>query len=350
MRHAPLLALTFATLAFAAGCKRAEPAATASAAAAAPRAINVRVASVESSTASPVVRIAGILARQTEADLSFPLAGLLAEVSVRAGDRVKRGQPLARLQTEPVDAQLAQARSTVEKTKRDLVRIEKLQIERVATLENLQDARTAVTQSEAALSAAEFSRRHAAILAPADGVVLSRHAEPNEIVAAGRAVLTFAGESDGWIAKAGIPGRDLTRLALGARAEVTDNSGHRVAGKITQIAEAADLATRTVPVEILLEAPLPAARSGLVVAVAITPPAVASRAAVPVAALREGRGGVASLFLLPAGAKTEKRLSVDVEQVDGERAYLRTALPADARVVVAGGQFLADGTLVNVTD
>lgn len=347
MRSSPLPLLALACLVLAAGCKRGEPAAVAPIAT---RAVNVRVASVESSTASPVVRVAGLLARQTEADLSFPLAGVLAEVRVRAGDRVQRGQELARLQADPVDAQLAQARSVGEKAKRDLARVEKLQAERVATLENLQDARTGVEQAEAALRAAEFNRRHAVITAPADGFVLRRLAEPNEIVGAGRPVLAFAGEGDGWIARAGIAGRDLARIGIGTRAEISDQAGHKVAGKITQIAEAAEAATRTVPVEILLDSPLPAARSGLVVSLVITPPAVAPRAAVPIAALREGRGAVASVFLLDASAKTVKSLAVDVEQVDGERAYLRTALPPGARVVVAGGQFLGDGTAVNVTD
>lgn len=346
MRTSLPLFLALAGAALAPACKRAETAA----APATPRIVNVRVAPVESSTATPVVRVAGLLARQTEADLSFPLAGLLAEVSVRAGDRVKRDQTLARLHSDPLEAQLAQARTFSDKAKRDLVRVEKLAAERVATLENLQDARSLVEQAAAALRAAEFNHRHAVIAAPADGVILRRLAEPNELVAAGRAVLAFAGEGDGWIAKAGVPGRDLARLALGARAVISDSSGHSAAGRLSLVGEAADATTRTVPVEIFLESALPAARSGLVVSLVITPPAVAARPTIPVAALREGRGGTASLFVLAAGAKTVKRLDVDVEQVDGDRAYLRSSLPPGTRVVVAGGQFLADGVAVNVTD
>ena len=37
-------------------------------------------------------------------------------------------------------------------------------------------------------------------------------------------------------------------------------------------------------------------------------------------------------------------------KVDGERAYLRTALPASQQVVVAGGQYLNDGTPVKLTN
>lgn len=342
----PALLTALALVALAAGCKRADPAATATAS----RVVNVRVAPVESSTATPVVRVAGLLARQTEADLSFPLAGLLAEVNARAGDRVKRDQPLARLQPEPVAAQLAQARAAVEKTKRDLARVEKLQGERVATLENLQDARTAVTQAEAALSAAEFSHRHAVILAPADGLILRRLAEPNEIVAAGRPVLTFANEGDGWIVKASLAPRDAARIAVGAAVSLNDGNGGHATGKVLRIAASAEALTRTVPVEVQLDTPPPAARSGLIVSLTITPSPVPARSAIPLAALRDGNGGRAFIFVVDANATSAKRLSVEVELVDGDHAYLRTALPAGQRVVVAGGQYLNDGTPVKLTN
>lgn len=348
MRTSPLPLLALAGLALAAGCKRPEPAAAASPAVV--RVVNVRVAPVESSTASPAVRAPGILARQTEADLSFPLSGLLASVAVRAGDRVTTGQELARLQLDPIEAQLTQARAAVEKIRRDLARVEKLQAERVATLENLQDTRTALAQAEAALSAAEFARRHAVILAPSDGIVLRRSAEPNEIVAAGRPIVTFASEGDGWIAKASLAPRDAARIEVGARSELDDGNGGRAQGKVVRIAGAADSVTRTVPVDIQLDTPPPAARSGLIVSLWITPAPVPARSTVPLASLRDGNGGRAFLFVVETGATTAKRLSVEIEQIDGEHAYLRTALAPTQQVVIAGGQYLNDGTPVKLTN
>ena len=349
MRHLPFpLVALLAGLALAAGCHRQESAAAAAPAAA--RTANVRGAPVETSTASPVVRAPGLLARQTEAELSFPLPGLLASVSVRAGDRVQAGQELARLQLDPIEAQVAQATAAVEKLRRDLGRVEKLQAERVATLENLQDTRTALAQAEAALATAEFSRRHAVITAPSAGLILRRTAEPNEIVAAGRPIVAFASEGDGWIAKAGLAPRDAARIDLGARVELDDGNGGHATGKVIRLAGAADPVTRTVPVDFQLEAPPPGARSGLIVSLSITPAPVAARTSVPLAALRDGNGGRAFLFIVEAGATSAKRITVEVESVDGDRAYLRTLLPATHRVVVSGGQYLTDGATVKLTN
>jgi RND family efflux transporter MFP subunit len=263
---------------------------------------------------------------------------------------VKAGQELARLQLDPIEAQLTQARAAVEKLKRDLARVEKLQAERVATLENLQDTRTALAQAEAALSSAEFARRHAVITAPADGLILRRTAEPNEIVAAGRPVVAFASESDGWIVKASLAPRDAARIAVGASATLDDGNNGRARGLVVRLAAAADSFTRTIPVDIQLDSPPPGARSGLIVSLAITPAPVAPRSSIPLAALRDGTGGKAFLFVVEAGSTTAKRLAVEVEQVDGDRAFLRTLLPATQQVVVSGGQYLNDGTPVKLTN
>jgi len=348
MRSLPLLLSAIAALGLAAGCKPAEATQTPTSDSAA--AVNVRVAPVESSTATPIVRVAGILARQTEAALSFPLSGLLAEVTVRDGDQVQRDQVLARLQPDPIEAQLSQARAIAEKATRDLDRIEKLQADRAATLENLQDARSNVEQAEAGLRAAEFNRRHAVIVAPADGLILRRLAEPNEIIGAGRPVVTFASESDGWIVKAGLSSHDAARLQIGTSAELVDGNGGRARGKVVRIAGAADPATRSVPLEVQLDTPPPGARSGLIVALVLLPGPVPARTRIPLSALREGRGNSAFVFVVENGAKTARRLAVEIELIDGDHAYLRSNLPASQRVVVAGAQYLNDGSPVNLTN
>jgi multidrug efflux pump subunit AcrA (membrane-fusion protein) len=87
-------------------------------------------------------------------------------------------------------------------------------------------------------------------------------------------------------------------------------------------------------------------RSGFVVGVTLTPREVAARPVVPAAALIEGAGGTAGIFVIEDGAKTVKRVTVELEELRGERAYLRTALPRTARLVVSGGEYLREGQAV----
>lgn len=345
MRSSSFLAFVLCASAALVGCRKATEPASAPATSGAP--VPVRVAAVELSGESPAIRVPGVLARQTQAELSFPIGGIIERVSVRAGDRVKKDQELARLQPDHTEAQVIQARAVLEKARRDLERIEKLQADRVATLESLQDARTLVEQAGAAVRIAEFNRRHSVIVAPADGLVLRRLAEPNEQVPPARAVLSFAAEADGWIAKAGLTTRDAIRVGIGAQVVVQDIG--RVTGRIVRIAEAVDPATLTVFVEASLDSPPPGARSGQTVVLVITPQPVTARPVVPVAALRDGRRGSASILVVGPDAKTQ-RVVVEVEQIDGERAFLRTSLPPNSRVVIAGGQYVTEGGAVQIME
>jgi RND family efflux transporter MFP subunit len=337
-------ALTGAALLLGAGCAKPAPPVARNAS------VSVSAAPATYSDQARPVRATGLLARVNEAELAFKIGGVVEAVAVRAGDRVKQGEELARLRLDEIDAQVAQAASLVAKAKRDLARVEKLAADRVATEENLQDARTALEVAAAQARIAEFNRRYAVVVAPAAGRILQRLAEPDELVAPGRPVLRFAAEGGGWLVRAGLPEGDVARLRVGDRAEVAaaDTPGATVEAEVTQIAEATDPATRTVPVELRLSAAPAGARSGSVAVVSIRPRAVAPRAVVPAAAIVEGDARGASIFVLGEGETKVRRLPVLVEALDGDSVYLRTDLPRNLRVVNRGAEFLRDGLEVNV--
>lgn len=338
----PCLAAWLA-LAVAAGCSKPPPADRPT-----ELPVPVELAPIVMTDATVPVRVPAVLARKAEADLSFKVRGIVGAVNVRAGDTVAAGQVLACLQPDEIDAQVAQARSALEKAERDLARVEKLAAGRVATFENLQDARTAVELAGAQLRIAEFNRRFAVITAPSAGRVLLRRAEPGELVDSGRAVLTFAADAEGWLVRAGLSDHDLRRVHRGDRAEVrgTENGPLLAAGAVTAISAAADPVTRTTPVEVQLEAEALEARSGEVVVLTIQPRPGTTRAVVPVSALIEGADDAASVFVVAPGAREAHRVRVEIEAIDGTSAYLRGALPDAAQLVVRGAEFLREGAAV----
>ncbi len=308
----------------------------------------VELAPVVFSTVAVPVRAPAVLARLLEADLSFKIRGVVDTIAVRAGDAVASGQVLARLKLDEIDAQVAQARSALDKARRDLERVEKLEANRVATFENLQDARTAAEVASAQLQIAEFNRRFAVITAPEAGRILARRSEPGELVESGHAVLIFAADREGWIARAGLSDRDVVRVRFDDRVELGggDAVGAPCTGRITHISAAADPATRTTPVEIALDAAPADARTGIVVPVLIHPRPVPTRPVVPASVLIEGVGDTATLFVVEPGTKTARRRQVQVDAIDGESAYLRTPLPPSWQLVVRGAEFLRDGAPV----
>lgn len=335
----PALVIAGLLMSFA-GCGKTPPATTP----VAPPTV-VELAPIMYSTSALPVRLPGVLSRKEEADLAFKVGGVVEEVSVRPGDAVANGQVLARLRLDEIEAQLTQARSALAKAERDLGRIERLQANAVATLEDLQDARTAVELAAAQVRIAEFNRRFAVITAPAEGHILRRMVEPNEHVTAGRAVLGFAADGSGWLVRAGVADADLARVRIGDRAEIllSAGTGGCVSGAVTHISGAANPVTRTTEIEILLDAMPVDGRSGVVVGVTLHPQPVQSRPMVPVAALIEGEGKTASIFVVENGGDIARRQPVELETIEGATAYLRHSLSEKVQLVVRGGEYLRDG-------
>jgi multidrug efflux pump subunit AcrA (membrane-fusion protein) len=123
-----------------------------------------------------------------------------------------------------------------------------------------------------------------------------------------------------------------------------------MAGRVSRIAAAADGATRTVPVEITLQAAPAGAHSGRIVSARIHPLPVPPRQAVPLAAIREGAGERAFVFVLAPGEDVVRRVSIDIELIDDGRVFLRSPLGDGLQVVTSGAQFLRDGSRVSITN
>lgn len=312
--------------------------------------IPVRIAASEQSSRAIPLRVTATLHRKSEAELAFKVGGIVESVSVRVGDRVRAGQVLATLRLDEIDAQLTLAHAAQAKARRDYERAQALQAEKVATVENLQDARTALESADAQVRIAEFNRQFSVITAPEDGRILRRTIEPNELVAPGRGVLGFAADREGWIARAGLPDGPARVLRTGDAASLIDPATglETFSGVVTQLGEAVDPATRTLPVEVQLTDNPEGYRSGSVIVLQLQPGAVAPRATVPASALVEGAGRRAFLFVVKADGVSVERREVTVEALWRGKAYLTASWPEAPRVVVEGAEYLREGALVSI--
>lgn len=344
MFHSAILPLLLAT----AACGR-------SAKAEAPQvadAVAVRTAPVAREWVTRPVEATGTLHSKDELQLSFKMPGVVARVLVTEGQQVRRGQPLATLDLREIDAQVAAARSGVDKAQRDLQRAEALYADSVATLAQVQDARTGADVARSGLQAAAFNRRYATIVAPADGVVLRRLAEGGELVGAGQPVVVLGSSERGQVLRVGVADRDAVRLKPGDAATVRFDAfpGEEFAGSVREVAPAADPATGTYQVEVSVSGgggrkPL---SSGLVGRVEMRPAAGAEMALVPIGSILEADGDAATVYTLAADGRTARRLPVTVGFIAGERVAVSGGLEGVASVVTDGAAYLGDGAAVKV--
>jgi RND family efflux transporter MFP subunit len=308
----------------------------------------VRVSAVGASDQAAFIEAPGTLAPREELQLGFKIGGVVARVAVREGDRVHAGQVLAALELTEIDAQVTRAQSALTKAERDLARARSLYADSVATLEQVQNAATALEVARSDYETARFNRRYAVIVAPAAGTVLRRSAEPGELVGASQKVLTLGNEAAGLIVRAGLADRDAVRVRTGDAAEVIFDAfpGQVFAGRVRQIGAAANLQTGTYTVEIAL-ANAPRALAGLIGRARIQPSTRERTALVPIDAITEADGDHAIVYALAGDGKVQ-RLAVRIGAINGDRVNVLSGLEGVARIVTAGAAYLSDGAKVRI--
>jgi len=345
-RSGPLPALLAASTLLAAGCGRDAPAPVT------PAPAPVRVATVATALPADGLRAIGYVAPAFEVRLAFKHSGIVRALHAAPGERVRRGQLLASQADDELAAALAQARARADQAARDHERGQSLLADEVATREQVENLATALAVAEAALRAAEFNARHASIEAPADGLVLQQLAEPGELVAAGQPVLIVGSTAAGWIVRAALPDRDVVRVAIGMAATVALDAlpDQEFSATVTEIAAAADPATGTYAIELALAGDTARLVQGLVARVTLAGPQSEPVPVVPVTALLEAGGGVATVFVVSAGDAIARRVPIRLGRLLGEQVEVRDGLRPGERVVTEGAAWLNDGARVRVLD
>lgn len=315
-----------------------------------PEAVAVRTAAVAREWVTRPVEATGTLASKDEIELSFKMPGVIARVLVAEGQQVRRGQTLATLDLREIDAQVMAARSAVTKAERDLERAEALYADSVATLAQVQDARTGAEVARSGLQAAAFNRRYAAIVAPADGVVLRKLANDGELVSPGTAVVVLGSSERGQVLRVGVADRDAVRIKTGDAATVRFDAfpGEEFAGRVREVAPGADPRTGTYQVEVTVTPNAQPLASGLVGRVEIRPAAGTEMALVPIQSILEADGTSATVYTLAADGRTARRVPVSVAFIQGERVAVSGGLDGVASVVTDGAAYLGDGVAVKV--
>jgi len=341
-KYATLAPITLVATLLIAGCGRSD-------APEAARPTPVRVANASQGPAVPPIDTNGVVVTKHEMRLSFKMGGLVRRIYVQQGESVKKGQRLAEIELTEVGAQVEQAHQMAEKAQRDLKRGENLYADQVISLEQLQDLRTQAAMAAAQFKSAQFNLGYSVIEAPRDGVVLRKLVEERELVPAGAPVLVF-GESDrGYVVRAALADREIVNVKLGDKGEIRMDAfpGQPLSGTVVEVASAADERSGMFPVEVRFDTPPPRLVSGLVARLSLAPQTTAPPLTyVPMAALVEGDGDRASVFVLEGG-KARKR-DVRVAFITADAIALESGLAAGEAVITDGALYLENGESVEV--
>jgi RND family efflux transporter MFP subunit len=310
----------------------------------------VQVAPVKMATLDNTLHAVGLLSPKDEARLSFKTGGVIESIKIEEGQPVKAGQVLAALKQTEIGASVEQARQATTKARRDLERAKALLADGVTTEEGVQDLTTAYDVAVAAQSGTDFNAAHSRIVASADGVVLRKLAQTDEVVQAGQTVIVVGGAKRGWVVRIGLADRDVVRTQIGdaARIEFDAWPGQSFPGKVTNIASAADLGTGTFTVELQVEPGSARFAQGLVAKVGLSLQGTQAVKVIPVQALVEANDREAGVFVMDPEHRVVHRVSIRIGRMNAGQIEVLDGLSADAQVVVDGASFLENGETVRL--
>ncbi len=193
---------------------------------------------------------AGTTQSGNEANLSFRANGLIEMLRVKVGDKVKRGQLLAkldqkdvRLNFEKAKATLRSAKIQLDTAKSSLERVKQLYMANNTSLTEYERAKNSLASAssgyETAVKALDLQKsqlEYTKIVAPTAGIVTKVNAEKNEFTSAGSPVIVINSGDDMEI-NVGVPENYISRIRQGDSVDVVVASikAGKIKGVVTEV-------------------------------------------------------------------------------------------------------------------
>jgi RND family efflux transporter MFP subunit len=313
--------------------------------------IPVKTIKLSSADSVGLINTTGLITTEDEAKCAFKIGGVIDHIYVKEGQRFHKGQLLASLKQTEIESGVLQAQLNLDKANRDYQRAGNLYKDSVATLEQLQNGKTALDVAQKQLDAIAFNKQYAFIYAERDGFVAKKIANEGEVITGGSPVLAVNVNdgSNGWVLKAGLSDKDWASVEVGNSAEVLIDaySSQKFKARVTKKALSADPVSGSFEVELTLslEKNLPAA--GMYAKAAIKTNEVISQKWIPYSAMIEADGNKAFVFV-PYHQTGVKKVPITVGGFDNQNVKVASGLENVSEIIVSNTAFLNEQSSITI--
>ena len=354
------------------------------------RPIKVDVAAVAQNVPVRVFGLGTVEARVLS-KVGFEVGATLVELNADHGDRVKKGQVLARLATGEQEAKVAKARAALAiaevNIQRAAANVEKAQavfaqrqdanrrkqslagrdiVSQQSAEETLRDEAIAKADVSVAMSEAESAKAqlldaeaqlrfeetmlsHRTLAAPYDGIVIERHKEPGSVIKAGDPIFTLVADDSHW----GLAYVDEARAGFiqeGQKVEARLRSRplDTFTGQVVRIGLESDRVSEERRVYIRGDKPPSRVHLGEQAEFRITVAVLETALLVPEAAVHGYDGRQGKVWTVEDGRLRQREVKFR-HRTEDSRLEIFSGLPAAAQVVTAVGAGFKDGRAVRVS-
>ncbi|MFT4684564.1 MAG: multidrug efflux system membrane fusion protein [Flavobacteriales bacterium] len=301
--------------------------------------------------------------------LSFRSSGIITKFNIKIGQKVRKGQQLAkldnvqsRLNYQSALSSLNSAESAMNTAKLSLDRARKLFEKGSTALSNFEAAKNQYTTAKNSYSSAKQTValqneqiQYGYLRAPENGIISVVEAEIDENVSPGQIIATLNSGTDMEIAL-GLPESVINNVKQNMLVDVAFASleGKTFKGKVTEVSPALDPNTATYPVRIVVTNPSDEIKSGM--AANVTFDFIDGKSkirkqelVVPANAVGEDSSG-RFVFIVEGEGKTGrvKKQNVTLGDITAEGFEIKSGLTLGQKIATAGLQTLLDGQEVKL--
>src|SRR5262245_2933835 len=331
--------------------------------------MSVELGAVKRADMAEHLTVVGNLIGEATVEAVPKVAGRLDSVSVRLGDRVRRGQMLAKIEDRELQEQVRQAEAsfevsaaTIRQREADL-RFAQTNLDRSKNLfdrqlipkqtfddaearfqaaaAQLDLAKAQHSQSQARLDELKINLANTVITSPVNGFIGKRTLDPGAWVTPNSALLSVVDISQVRLV-ANIVEKDLRRISAGQRADVQVDAfpSETFRGRIARVSPVLDPATRTAQIEVEIENPQFRLKPGMYARVNFTVEQRPNTLVIPANALVDVQG---SRGVFQPNGDTAKFKPVTIGLTDDQHVEISSGLAEGDRIVTTGAAALREG-------
>ena len=332
------------------------------------RPVNFQV--VGSSGGSQIRTFSGVAKAGDEIELSFRASGIITKLNAKVGQKVKKGDLIAKL--DNVQANLAyeqslsalnSSESSMNTAKSSLNRIKSLYEKGSNSLSDYEAAKNAFQNASDQYESAKRNKSiqqtqisYGFIYAPSDGLIASSNSDLNETASPGQVIAVLnAGKQKNIVV--GLPENVINKVILGMHTELSFSSlpNEQIKGTVIEISPVVDANSATYPVKVSIEEATGVVKPGMTASVTFNFGEVAivqeKRIVIPVKAVGEdGKGNFVFIIKADADNKTgiAKKQQITIGDLSNEGFVVEKGLEQGQLVATAGLQTLLDGQKVKL--
>ncbi len=272
-------------------------------------------------------------------------------ILVKEGEGVRKGQLLATLNLTEMNSYVEQADLAFEKASRDYDRAKSLQKDSVTTVEQMQNAKTALDLAAQQLNTVKFNLKYSEIRAVNDGYILKKFANTGQVVGPGTPVFQTNGAGKtSWILKVGVSDKQWAQIKLNDKAIITTDA--MPVGELNAVvsakSEGADPATGSFTIELkLIDNKAIDLADGLFGKATIYPSQKTGTWSIPYTSLLDGNANTGYVFVTEDN-KTARKIPVSVAEIDKDSVLINGGLENTQNIIVAGSAYLSDSSPIIV--